>query len=136
MSQTLGNKLEILGKKILEIQGFQVHRVAPPRRFFHPVLKRWVGSAKNDIFGCDLFAIHKRDLSKSPLLVQTTTENQVSMKKKKISQIIKRKPKSLLIEVWAWHGGRGNMFFRCYRYRNDGSWQRYVDVDREGNPLH
>lgn len=102
-----GTALELKAKKILEADGYIVHRTI--RSQFH----------HNDVFGCfDLVA--KNDLGYTKW-IQVTTLSQVSKKRKNIDTALDEGHFSVQeeVEVWGWVG-RPDCHFRLWiRFRGN-----------------
>lgn len=115
-----GNDLEKMAKAHLESEGYIVHRAI--RTFVKlPNGKTIVRS--NDVFGCfDLIAL-SRSLA-GPRFIQVTTKNGLYARRKKIDAKFPRGATGAYMEVWAWHGGRGRMYFATYFKDSNGVWVR------------
>jgi len=125
-SNQIGDKHENTAKDILERQGYIVHRAI--RSYVRPKGgKPFMRS--NDVFGCfDLIALTPK---KIPRLIQITTANNFATKRKKIDQKFPFAIHGCDVEVWAWHGGRGKMFFAT-SIRDGVKWVRGLDIQSGG----
>lgn len=115
-----GNKAENVAKKILESEGWVVHRAVP----ITYMVKRKDGKEEwrrqsNDLWGCiDLLAMHPK---KGYRAIQVTTQKQTTKRRRKIEAL----PWPYLepfvyIEVWEtraeWEGRRGRHYYRVHRF--------------------
>lgn len=117
-----GNDKELMAKRYLESQGFQVHRAI--RTYLKlPGGKTIVRS--NDVFGCfDLVALSPFEPAR---FIQVTTKAGLYERRKKIDAKFKTANYSIIFQVWAWHGGRGRMYFAVHEKNlssKEPSWVR------------
>lgn len=118
-----GTKIELLAIKILEAEGYKVHRcvrtgVSRGGRYF---------SQSNDVFGCiDLVAKKRGERTR---WVQVTAHGGIGQKKKDLSEV-PWDPLFDSVEIWRWVGGRarkhkttGEMlerqYFQVYHHDED-----------------
>jgi len=121
-SNQIGDKLEHTAKEILEREGHIVHRAI--RSYIKPKGgKPFMRS--NDVFGCfDLVALSPHE---SPRFIQITTATNFATKRKKIDAKFPFSIYGCVIEVWAWHKGRGKMYFAT-SIRDGVEWVKGKDI--------
>ena len=121
-SNQIGDQIELKAKEILEREGFIVHRAQ--RVFVKPKHgKPFMRS--NDVFKCfDLVAISS---FQKPRFIQVTTAKNLAERRKKVDLNLPISIQGCDIEVWAWHKGRGKMYFVQF-YRKGMEWVRGKDI--------
>lgn len=118
----VGDKLELIAKGILEHEGAVVHRAI--RSYIKPKGgKPFMRS--NDIFGCfDLVALYPH---RKPRFIQITTAKNFAERRKKIDKKFPFSIHGCEVEVWAWHKGKGKMYFATSN-RNGVEWFPGKDI--------
>lgn len=121
-SNQIGDRIELTAKDILEREGYIVHRAI--RSYIKPKGgKPFMRS--NDMFGCfDFIALSSHKL---PRFIQITTANNFATKRKKIDKKFPFSLHGCEVEVWAWHKGRGKMYFAT-SIRDGVEWVRGKDI--------
>lgn len=110
-SNRKGNDLEKMVKAHLESEGWHVHRAV---RTFIKLESGKMIARSNDIFGCfDIVALSTLNL---PRFIQVTTKNGMYARRKKINKKFPKGVSMAVFEIWAWHGGKGRMYFARYTY--------------------
>jgi len=114
-----GNRIENYAAKILEAQGYVIHKTQRTMRNYG---KGSFGSGDNDVFNCvDIIAKKKGERTR---WIQVKSTNKKGEVVKKYS-VVPWDENYDSPEYWLWFGGRGKMYFQIYYWEED--WKLIKD---------